>query len=93
LRQKRQVSEWGQDLVPRFLNVTMTQHTSNALNYNRILYEVAVQHLLRFGESLGTPPDQSAASAWITEFGRLMVSILSIRRLICWLTASPGCRV
>jgi hypothetical protein len=33
----------------------MTQRTSNSSNYNRILYEVAVQRLLRFGESLGTP--------------------------------------
>ena len=93
LRQKRRVSELGRYLVPHFLNLAMTRRTLNASNYTRILYEVAVQRLLRFGQLLGTPADRSAASAWITEFGRLMVSFPSLCRLICWLTASPGCRI
>jgi hypothetical protein len=41
--------------IPRPPLSPMTQRTSNSSNYNRILYEVAVQRLLRFGESLGTP--------------------------------------
>jgi hypothetical protein len=52
----------------------MTQCTDSSSNYKRIVYEAAVQRLLRFGESLATPSNQAAASAWITKFGRQMVA-------------------
>lgn len=46
----------------------MTQYTLNTSNYDLIVYEIAVERLLRFGGSLGTPADQASASAWVTEF-------------------------
>ena len=61
----------------------MTQRTTDTSNYNRIVYEVTVQRLLRFGDSLGTPADQAAASAWVTEFERLMVRLCRSAGLSC----------